>query len=301
MKTLLAGLIVLCAAPALADLPVNGCYAVDFDAAHLAAHPGQGVASLRLWFHDEVPGQTANRAVAVEAVMAAQGQAARDRVSGLTLTQYAYCDPSNGRCGVECDGGWFDVTTGDTDIRISTANFVIGDPDVCGGESDLAEVSGTETPYVLAAASVDACEALWNQHPLPEPGCYGVDYPDEATGQGVLALRFLVDTPDPGLGAPAYAVLSATLGATLPETGRAAAAHMAGAQVSRDVWCRTFDGACRGGGWFLIASHGAGVQLTVPTLTFAGRGTRYFDLAVPGTAPVVHRLTPMRASQCRGL
>lgn len=307
MKRLFAALLAVMAAPALAELPVNGCYAVDYDAEHLAAHPEQGVASLRLWFHDEVPGQTAHRAVAVEAVMANQGQALRDLVAGLTLTQYAYCEASNGRCGVECDGGAFEVSTEDTSIIITTSNFVIGDPDLCGGVSDLSEndpTRGGETRYVLAAASVDACQALWSQHPLPAPGCYGADYADGEAGQGVLALRLWVDTPDPDLGAPAYALLSARLGVILPDTGRAAAAQMGGAQVSRDLWCSTFDGACRGqvaGGWFLIAPDEAGVQITVPTLVFAGRGVRQFDLAVPGEAPVVHRLQPMRDAQCRGV
>lgn len=292
----------LLAGPAWADLPVNGCYAADYDAAHLAAHPGQGVAALRLWFHDEIPGQTAHRAVAVQAIMANQGQGARDFVAGLTLTQYAYCDASDGRCGVECDGGEFAVSTTAGGISIATSYFVLGNPDVCGGVSDLSE--GAETHYTLAAAPVETCHPLWSQHPLPAPGCYGVDYPAESGDQDVSGLRLRVDAPDPALGAPAYAVLSARLGVILPQTGRAAEAQMGGARVARDLWCSTFDGACRGqtgGGWLLIVPHDEGVQITVPTMVFAGRGVRQFDLSVPGTPPAVHRLMPMRASHCGGL
>lgn len=299
----LAAAIEALALPALADLPVNGCYAHDYDAAHLAAHPAQGVAALRLWFHDEVPGQTARRAVAVEARMADQGQGARDGVGGLTLTQYAYCDSETGVCGVECDGGSIVVEPGDTGISITTGFFVIGNDDVCGGISDLAEATGQVTRYTLAAASIDACESLWRQSPLPAPGCYGVDY--DTASEGVMALRLRMDDPDPTLGEAAFSMLSGRLGATLAEEGRAAAARMAGARASRALWCSTFDGACRaqsGDGWFAI-DPGEGDEFVITIARFAlfGPGTRQFDLSESGRAPAVHRLRPLPASQCRGL
>jgi len=294
----------LIAGVARADLPVNGCYAADYDAAHLAAHPAQGVAALRLWFHDEVPGQTANRAVAVEAVMADQGQAARDHVGGLSLTQYAYCDAEDSQCGVECDGGSMAVSAGDTGITVATSFFVIGNSDVCGGISDLAETTGQLTRYALAAAPVDACETLWRQHPLPAPGCYGVDYADDTAGQDIEALRLRMFAPDPDLGEAAFALMSGNIGVTLPETGRAAEVGMAGAQVARSVWCSTFDATCRGQlgeGWFLIEPDVAGVRLTIPQFPMAGRGARVFDLASPGGPPAVHLLHEMPDAACRGL
>ena len=75
------------AAAGLAEvLPGPGaCFQQRYDAAHLAAHPQQGVAELRLWFFDTEPGVTSSRSVIAAARMASQGQGARDGVGGLTL------------------------------------------------------------------------------------------------------------------------------------------------------------------------------------------------------------------------
>ena len=292
--------LLLLPAPALAQLPAPGCYARDYDAAHLAAHPGQGVAGLRLWFFaEDREGNTP--AALVEARMAAQGQAARDGVGGAVLTQYAVCDPI-GACYVECDGGAFTTEPqADGGLRITTSYFRVGESDSCAGPSDLAEAETAATSYHLAAVPVEQCQSLWRQHDLPEAGCYGVDYSDMAHGQGLLGLRLLLHPTDEGY---AFTQAMGTLRVTLPDAGRARDAGLGGARLAVPIWCSGRDGFCRSGvdeGAFRAVPQGDAVSLVTQRFLIFGAGASSLDIALPGGGETRHLLRPLPDDACRGM
>lgn len=295
----LAVILALLPAPALAELPAPGCYARDYDAAHLAAHPGQGVAALRLWFFTE-DSEGHTPAALVEARMAPQGQAARDGVDGQVLTQYAVCDP-DGTCFVECDGGAFtSAPQADGGLSITTSFFRVGENDSCGGTSDLAEGPGGTT-YRLSAAPDEACRTLWQQVPLPEPGCYGRDYSDMAHGQGLLGLRLLLHPADQGY---AFPQAMGTLRVTLPDGGRARAAGLGGARVSAPVWCSARDGLCRSGvdeGAFRVAPQDDRLSLVTSRFLMFGADAASLDIAMPGGGETRHLLRRLPDDECRGM
>ena len=281
---------------AAAEVPAPGCYARDYDAAHLAANPAQGVAGLRLWVFDE----GANRGGLIEARMAAQGQGARDGVAGQSLTQVLICNAVDGGCFVECDGGGFSSTPVDGGIQITTDHFALGE-EGCGGYSNLAEVPGQVTTYRLTAAAPEACASLMRQQPLPGAGCYGVDYSDMGRGQGVLGLRLRLGEPDAGF---AFAQSTGTLAVMLPEGGRALAAGMGGARVQAPVWCSSRDGQCRTGadeGSFSATPEGDGVILTTASYLLFGLDGASLDLALPDQAQTRHILRRLPDADCWGL
>ncbi|WP_370208928.1 hypothetical protein [Pararhodobacter marinus] len=286
--------------PALAETLPQGCFAREYSAQHLAEHPGQGVAALRLWFFHESD-DPASSAALVEARMADQGQGARDGVGGEVLTQYALCD-ADGACFVECDGGTFETQRlPDGDLHLTTRFFALGEGDACGGGSDLAERPGEETRYRLSAAAPEICQALWQRHPLPEPGCYGMDYSDMGHGQGLLGLRLLLHPADDGY---AFPQAEGTFRVTLPEGGRAAAAGRGGARLSVPVWCSTRDGLCRSGvdeGALAIAPLGDGVALSTGRFLIFGAEAANLDIAAPGQAITRHQLRPLPPGECRGM
>lgn len=300
----------LLAAPAWADLPANGCYTRVYDAAHLAAHPAQGVAALSIWLYAEVTTSAEPVAAVVEARMADQGQGASDEVGGMTLAQYAFCDAAEGRCYVECDGGWIELTPVAGGIEVATAHFVVGDMEGCGGMSNLAEAGDRPTHYRLAAAPIATCESLWRQVPLPAPGCYGVDYPEAVTGQGVRALRLWLRAPEEAADQPVFAQIEGVLGVTLPNSGTAAVAGMGGARLSLPLWCQARDGLCRSGvgeGVLALPLTEAGVDLVTDRFFLFGPEESFVDLAQlarpDGRAPatVRHPLRRLPDDACRGL
>ena len=302
LSTTCTSLVLLGAGVASAELPVDRCYARDYDAAHLAAHPGQGVAALRLWFFDETADAQSSRSALVQATMAEQGQATRDGVGGRQLTQYATCDTATDTCYVECDGGSFVVSPVGTDgLRLATSFFAMGDVESCGGFTDLAEQQGSETVYQLTAAPAALCESLWRPHPLPEAGCYGIDYADMGRGQGVLGLRLRLDAPDSGY---AFPQARGVLAVRLPNGGRAQVAGMGGVRVQVPVWCLSRDGRC----WsqvddatFALTPEGTGATLATMLFPVFGPEDQSFDLAMPGQSETRHALRAMPDTECRGM
>lgn len=287
--------------PLLAELPPPGCYARDYEAAHLTAHPAQGVAGLRLWFFTEDDaGETP--AALVEARMADQGQAARDGVGGAVLTQLAICD-AQGACYVECDGGLFttEMTAGGG-LRLSTQRFRVGEGESCGGSSDLAEREGRATVYLLDPAPAETCERLWRPHPLPAPGCYGVTYSDMGHGQGLLGVRLYLRAPDSGF---AFPQAEGTFRVTLPDGGRAREAGMGGARIAVPIWCSSRDGFCRAGidegGLRVVPMGEDALALETTRFLVYGPEAANLDIAVPGPRPTRHQLQRMRADACQGM
>ncbi|WP_323021093.1 hypothetical protein [Pararhodobacter sp.] len=287
--------------PVMAELPPPGCYARSYDAAHLAAHPEQGVAGLRLWYFTQGDAGDTPAAL-VEARMAMQGQAARDGVAGRVLSQYAICD-AQGACYVECDGGLFTTeVTGDGGLRLSTERFRVGEGDSCGGSSDLAERDGQTTLYQLVIAPAEACESLWRPHPLPAPGCYGVTYSDSGHGQGLLGMRLYLRAPDSGFTFPQA---EGTFRVTLPDSGRARAAGMGGARIAVPIWCSARDGYCRSGideGALMVVPMGEdALALETSRFVLYGAEAANIDIALPGPAPTRHQLQRMPPDACRGM
>lgn len=284
------------ALPAWAQVPAPGCYARTYDAAHLAAHPAQGVAALRLWVFDDTPGSPA---VLVSARMADQGQGAADGVGGQVLTQYAYCDPAEGSCFVECDGGSFATRAApDGGLTLTTSHFSLGEGEGCGGFSNLSE--GGETVYRLLSAPVETCADLSQVHPLPPEGCWGVDYSDMVRGQGVLSLRLRMQPAD---GTHAFPVAQGTLAVKLPDGGRAAQVGMGGVRASLPVWCSARDGRCLSGiddGTFLGTLEDNSLVLRTRRFAIWGQEGAVFDVASDG-AEALHRLRGLPMSECRGM
>ena len=284
---------------ARAQLPAQGCFLRDYDAAHLRANPAQGVAGLRLWFYSETT-DGSQPAVMVEARMAGQGQAVRDNVAGQVLTQTGICDGRDS-CYVECDGGLFTAERVEGGLRLTTRFFAVGEQDSCGGTSDLAEGQDRQTVYQLAAAPDAACETLWRQQPLPGPGCYGIEYSDMERGQGLLSIRLRLGAPEPGY---TFAQVQGTFAVALPDGGRARAAGMGGARVSVPVWCSTRDGLCRSGideGALAVVPLGQGMALSTGRFLVFGAEAESLDIAQPGGGETRHQLRLLPDDACRGM
>ena len=299
-RALAAGVALMLASAAFAQAPRQGCFVRSYDAAHMTAHPAQGVAALRLWFYSETTDGQSPAAI-IEARMADQGQGACDAVGGQILTQDALCDAS-GACFVECDGGSF--TTTDLPgggLRIETSSFAMGDADSCGGSSNLAEPGGTPTAYALTPAPAAACLTLAQAHPLPGPGCYGIDYSDMGHGQGLLALRLLLRAPQPGF---TYPVIEGSLAVRLPDAARARAAGLGGARLSLPVVCTSREGECRsapGDGALAVVPMGQGLALSTARFVVYGPGSHSLDIALPGQDRTRHQLRLLPDDACRGM
>ncbi|QQA43783.1 hypothetical protein [Pelagovum pacificum] len=156
ISTSIAGL--LCVTAAAAETPA-GCYVREYDDVHIKSHPAQTVKWIRIGF-DLLPDYSETNAYVI-AQFLDRGRAAEDGVGGMTLDQSAICWEYEGTwsCGVECDGGSFDITRIDRDIlEIRTGHFSIGDTEGCGGSTTLAEGEYDEpTTYRLYRASDGAC------------------------------------------------------------------------------------------------------------------------------------------------
>ena len=300
LSTICTSLFLAAPGVVLADLPLDRCFVRDYDAAHLAAHPGQGVAGLRLWFFDETDENFRAHSVLIEARMSAQGQAARDGVAGQVLTQYAFCDGDT--CFVECDGGSFTVQPAAAGgVRLATQFFVLGEAESCGGISDLAEQQGSETVYLVPEAPIAACEVLWRTYPLPAAGCYGIEYSDMGRGQGLLGIRLRLEAASTGR---PFTLADGTLAVNLPNGGRAQAAGMGGARVQLPVWCASRDGRCRSGmeeGSLALTPDGQGVVLTTSRFLVFGPEEQNLDIAMPGQSETRHALRLLPDDQCRGM
>lgn len=146
----------LIAAPVFAEPFPEGCFARDYDTAHLAAHPAQVVSqmALHLWREND---ETLFR---IRVRMADQGHARHDGTAGLTMREEGLCQES-GPCYVYCDGGGFRLTsTSPGAIEITTEWMRVVQDAPCEGEalvSDLAEVSGQPTTYRLLASPAATC------------------------------------------------------------------------------------------------------------------------------------------------
>lgn len=298
----LAAAAMLVVFPAWAQIPPAGaCFVRDYDAAHLARNPQQGVAGLRLWFYDAVRGDPAERAVVVEARLADQGQAGAAGLGGRTLRSHLRCSEgpaAPAACHVDCDGGWFTLQPrADGGLEIATDHVAIGAADGCGGSVDLAE-GGRRTVYRLAA-SPGACADLAVAHPIPRPGCWGTVSPDDPE-LGRLRILLRDEGPDrPDYTFPAIGGVAAFDFAALPTPQGPAA----GLQLLW-FWCSSVDGLCRADGdlrgALRLVPDGAGLRIeadeAVLLLDAAGSEADIAALLARNA-----RLAPLPAKDCAGL
>lgn len=290
---------------ALAQLPgPQACYQRSYDAAHLAARPQQGVAALRLWFFDAEAGRPDSRRVIVAAEMADQGQGARDGVGGMSLRATMDCaedDALGPACFVDCDGGYIALERReDGGLVISTDHAVLGQPETCGGFSDLSE--GGPTGYLLAAAPLSACADLALSHPLPDPGCYGVAYSRADAAGTVAAMTLHLALPDPAFARLSFPWLQGQLAIDVAP-GAPGMDELAGARVILPVWCAADNGLCQTlhpeDGHWAITLDGADVVLT------SGFFLLFDDLDAGADLTrgmrMRHALTPLPAEACAAL
>lgn len=151
---------VLAGTAAMAQTVPLGCFERIYSEAHLAAHPDQGVASLRLWI-GHIP-QFSDEDVYfwIEALMADQGQGARDGVAGEILGEGGLCHDQRANCFADGDGGSFDVVSAEDDmISIETAGMrLVGDNVDEGEMSGLNEGLSGLTRYRLNRVPDTNCE-----------------------------------------------------------------------------------------------------------------------------------------------
>jgi len=289
--------------PAAAQVPDPGsCWQRVYDAAHLAAHPGQGVGALRLWFYDAYLGEADSRTVIIEASMADQGQGRRDGVGGLRLQSTLFCGAGPGQapaCLVECDGGGFTTEIlPDGRLELVTEGAVVGLEATCGGASDLSE--GGRTVYRLDPVPAAACADLAVVHPLPAPGCYGVAYARADAAGTVAAMTLWLAAPD--LDAiPAFPWLEGQMAVDVAPAAPGMG-PLAGARVMVPIWCDAASGTCRMSGedgvW-AVTLDGPDLVLTSSRFLLFDPDGVSGDLTRGG--PVSHALTPLAPEACAGL
>ena len=300
-----ASLCVWAAAGLAEALPGPGaCFQQRYDAAHLAAHPQQGVAELHLWFFDTEPGVTPSRSVIAAARMASQGQGARDGVGGLTLRATLHCAiDATGlpRCFHDCDGGAIALETlADGGLLVSTEDAVLGAPESCGGTSNLSD--GGLTRYQLVAAPAAACADLATPHPLPEPGCYGVAYSRADPAGTVAAMTLHLGPPDPAFGALAFPWLHGQLAIDVAPSAPGMG-ELAGARVMLPIWCASDSGACHTlhaeDGIWRFSWDGAELSLVSSRFLLFDDLDQSADLT--RGMQTRHALAPLPAESCAGL
>lgn len=152
----------MAAVPALAnDTFPMGCYARDYSAEHLTAHPAQVAERLRLNFY-RLDGSAPDSLLYFDviALMANQGHAAQDGLGGEVMAETGFCNRPSG-CGVEADGGTFEITRlADGVLEIRTSHLRVGMDggiDHEGIYSSLGETYNEYTTYRLFAAQPEAC------------------------------------------------------------------------------------------------------------------------------------------------
>jgi hypothetical protein len=164
------------AASTAAAAPPEGCFARAYDAAHLAAHPDQVVASMTLSFDYDPSADFATVppggfGASLTVILANQGHVTGERApdegypdgfGGAHMDNVLLCEEHGGiiRCGVACDSGGFEVTRYDgRELAIRTDYLMVGMGQDCGGFTDLAEHQGQPVTFLLTRAPAALCNA----------------------------------------------------------------------------------------------------------------------------------------------
>lgn len=295
-------LLVALAGAAGAQVPEPGaCFVRDYDAAHLARNPQQGVAGMTAWVFDQVPGAADSRAMTLAVRLADQGPAVDAGLGGATLRQILPCavdGPDAGTCFVECDGGTVTLSArADGGLELATAYLAIGEEAACGGGViDLAE-GGARTLYRLAAAPAAACADLATPRPLPASGCYGA----EGLAGPVETLRLIIDPPTEEMPGAVFSYAGGRLEVTFAPQAEAGA--LAGTAQILWMGCSAFDGLCRhsdGTGHFTLVAEAGGLRLASPGMTiYSSEEDAEVDVTAAFEGLPVLAARPMAA--CAGL
>ncbi|QYK40872.1 MAG: hypothetical protein KF887_15940 [Paracoccaceae bacterium] len=140
--------------------PDDGCYARDYDAAHLRSHPAQVVRTMHLSVNH---GPAVGFHAMLHVTLADQGHAGRDGLGGRAFEQGLFCDGDRGAvlCVTECPGdGALTITRDDAGMLEFTTDFLlVGPRSACPRATDLAEVPGVAVTYRLARVPDADCEA----------------------------------------------------------------------------------------------------------------------------------------------
>jgi hypothetical protein len=163
--------------PAAESIPEPGCYARTYDGAHLAAHPDQVVAAMRLNFvvADGSEGMNAAPGSVVaflDVDLARQGHVVRgpftedafpEGFGSATMYAALLCPGQGITCGSECMGetlhtGFAVIGDDGKTLKITTRSLPVGQGQDCGGYTDIAEVQGELTTFVLDRVADAVCE-----------------------------------------------------------------------------------------------------------------------------------------------
>lgn len=157
-----AAALALASAAAAQDGPSLGCYARDYTAAHLAAHPEQVVARIVMRVRPDVPGGATT--VADLAVWTGdQGHVRKAGQGGRRFDQAPICwrEGKAALCGVECDGGILRVERDDGEVLQFATDYLLVGGEGCGGAVDLAERPGQAVSYRLGRAPEATCASAF--------------------------------------------------------------------------------------------------------------------------------------------
>jgi hypothetical protein len=163
MMRVLAGLLALSvAAPALAQMPEDACYAMRLTPHDLAQQPERGVQALYVHFvalrDFEESSKGPWRHLRISAVMADQGQGARDGAVGATLTQVAECRTGDMLCWAYDNTSFLTVQVRSAQVlELRTDDFVVADFGESMMASNLAETIGQESVYTLFRLNDGPC------------------------------------------------------------------------------------------------------------------------------------------------
>ena len=144
--------------------PAYSCFSRHYDAAHLASHPRQNVTDISVFVNSSIDPDSKERAYSLEMGVGFRKIARQFEVSGS-------CSRVDGKqgltCGVDCDGGHFDVTTsaGQSLLVAVPDSVAVWDPAASDDAEphDLpkgAEFGSDDKLFRLDRADLAACRAL---------------------------------------------------------------------------------------------------------------------------------------------
>ncbi|SMX30275.1 hypothetical protein TRP8649_04418 [Pelagimonas phthalicica] len=138
-----------------------GCYERIYSQSHLASHPDQHVAAIRMKVGEWIT--NVSRDTRLEATFANQGQVRGTGAAGRTMAQFLFCgtEDSWDRCQAECDSGSLQVIKqSNSSMTFRTRYLMVGDAQSCGGYVDLAEIQGQWVSYRLNRVPDANCRGM---------------------------------------------------------------------------------------------------------------------------------------------
>lgn len=154
---LAAGLALGTALPASAQSLQPGCWNRTYSLDHLAAHPDQHIARIRLLLEPDGYGTLMG---GLTIWTAGQGHAAREGRGNQRFDSALSCWTDGGAefCGIDCDGGWAKMVVKGETLTMTTDRMWVGESEECGGPMDLAEKPDTPVTYRLDKAPLGVCQ-----------------------------------------------------------------------------------------------------------------------------------------------